>query len=102
MHVIFEFFLGPGQPVWVSDLSNLTVFGLFVSAAGLYKRFNCSEKRCRRIGHLKVEGTTFRTCHHHTTQEVHERLYKRHSEQYPEQHEWLNRPAAETRPASQS
>jgi hypothetical protein len=33
--VIFEFFLGARQPIWVSDLSNLTVFGLFISSQRL-------------------------------------------------------------------
>src|SRR5580692_1027568 len=90
MHVLFEFFLGPGQPIWVSDLSNLTVFGLLATFVGIYRKFNCSEKGCWRIGHERVEGTTFRTCRMHTTRGVHERLSREHSQKYPDQHEFLN------------
>jgi hypothetical protein len=90
MHVVYEFFLGPQQPIWVSDLSNLTVFGLLASVVGLYKRFNCTEKGCWRIGHVRVSGTTFRTCRHHTTREVHDRLHEEHSQKFPEQHALLN------------
>jgi hypothetical protein len=56
----------------------------------MYKRFNCTEKSCWRIGHEKVAGTTFRTCRHHTTREVHDRLHLEHSQKYPDQHEFLN------------
>jgi hypothetical protein len=92
MHVLFEFFLGPGQPLWVSDLSNLTVFGLLATFVGIYRKFNCSEKGCWRIGHEKVEGTTFRTCRLHTTRDVHTRLHVLHSRKYPDQHDFLNAP----------
>jgi hypothetical protein len=90
MHVLYEFLFGPQQPIWVSDLSNLTVFGLLASAVGFYKRFNCTEKGCWRIGHERVQGTTFRTCRHHTTRAVHDRLHLEHAQKYPEQHEILN------------
>jgi hypothetical protein len=79
----------------VSDLSNLTVFGLLASAVGVYKKFNCTEKRCWRLGREKVEGTTFRTCRHHTTREVHDRLHLEHSRKFPEQHDFLNSSKAE-------
>ena len=90
MHVLFEFFLGPQQPIWVSDLSNLTVFGLLVSAVSVYKRVNCTEKGCWRVGHVRVTGTLFRTCRHHTTRSIHERLISEHAEKFPDQHEALN------------
>jgi hypothetical protein len=96
LHVLYEFFFGPQQPIWVSDLSNLTVFGLLASAVGIYKKFNCTEKGCWRIGHEKVDGTTFRTCRHHTTREVHERLHIEHSQKFPDQHETLNAPKTGT------
>ena len=51
------------------------------------RKFNCSEKRCPRIGKHKVEGTTYRTCSKHTTVLVHVRLMDRHAVERPEQHE---------------
>jgi hypothetical protein len=68
------------------------VFGLLASVVGIYKKFNCTEKGCWRIGHEKVDGTTFRTCRHHTTREVHDRLHLEHSQKFREQHEFLNAP----------
>ena len=93
MSWLYQFFLGPRQPIWVSDLSNLTVFALVGSAAGLYKKMNCAEKRCWRIGRHPVTGTGHRTCHHHSTVEVHDRLFAEHAAKHPEQHELLNRKA---------
>lgn len=79
------------QWVWINDLSNLTVFGLLVSIFGLYKHHNCTEKGCWRIGHHTVEGTTYKTCHKHTTENVHMKLFLHHSEKRPEQHALLNK-----------
>jgi hypothetical protein len=90
MHVLYEFFVGPNQPIWVSDLSNLTVFGLLATGVGTYKKLNCTEKGCWRIGKQKVQGTTYRTCHHHTTSLVHDKLALHHSKKHPLQHELLN------------
>jgi len=60
----------------------------------LLRKIHCSEPHCFRPGRHPVEGTTFRTCQKHTTQEVHERLHKVHAEKFPEQHAHLNSGAA--------
>lgn len=94
MHPLWEFFLGPKQPIWVSDLSNLTVFGLVITLAEIYRRHTCKE--CWRPAKHPVEGTSYRTCHKHATCEVHDRLHSEHETKYPEQHQLLNRRKAVT------
>ncbi len=78
------------QPLWVSNLSNLTSITVLGAIIGLYKRFNCNQSRCWRIGRHRVEGTTYRTCAKHTTLEYHTGLQKRHAKKYPKQHEFLS------------
>jgi len=78
------------QPIWVSNVSNLTSITVFGAVIGLYKKFNCNQPKCWRIGHHKVEGTTYRTCSKHTTLEVHSALQKKHAKERPEQHKLLN------------
>jgi len=55
----------------------------------LLRKLHCSEPHCFRPGRHPVKGTTFRTCHKHTTKSVHDRLYELHSVKYPEQHAHL-------------
>jgi hypothetical protein len=90
MHWLYEFVWGSQQPIWVNDISNLTVFGEVAVLGGLYKRFNCSNPRCWRLGRHPVKGTKYRTCHPHATKVVHDALFQHHAEQHPEQHELLN------------
>ncbi|MGH7156849.1 MAG: hypothetical protein ACREGG_01940 [Candidatus Saccharimonadales bacterium] len=77
------------QPTWVSNVSNLTSITVLGVVVGLYKRFNCNQPRCWRIGHHKVDGTTYRTCSKHTTLEYHTALQKQHAVKHPKQHEFL-------------
>jgi hypothetical protein len=78
------------QPAWISNLSNLTSITVFGALVGMYKKFNCSQHGCWRVGHHKVEGTTYRTCGRHVTAEVHQALFERHALKRPEQHRFLN------------
>jgi len=91
MHNLFEWILGPQQPIWISDTSNLTVFGLLVTTVTMIKKRDCTQKGCWRIGIHPVEGTHFRTCHRHATVEIHDRLNAEHGTKYPDQHALLNR-----------
>jgi hypothetical protein len=88
---LYQFFLGPRQPIWVSDLSNLTVFTVPPSMAAFYWHHTCTERWCFRLGHHPVEGTTFKTCRPHAKAEIHDRLFAEHAAKHPEQHELLNR-----------
>jgi hypothetical protein len=80
------------QPTWVSNLSNLTSITVFGFLISLYRRFNCSQKKCWRIGRHKVDGTTYHTCAKHTTLKFHSALQKKHARKRPEQHALLNPP----------
>jgi hypothetical protein len=77
------------QPTWVSNVSNLTSITVLGAVIGLYKRFNCSQKGCWRIGRHQVDGTTYHTCLRHTTIKYHTALQARHAKERPEQHELL-------------
>jgi hypothetical protein len=67
LHAIFHFFgftNASGEPYlfWSgfgSDLAYLSVFGL------AYRRLNCHESSCHRLGLHKVEGTPYVTCKKH-------------------------------------
>jgi len=91
LHWLWELTVGTNQPIWISNLSNLTVFLLLGSAVGIYTHHECREKGCYRLAHHPVEGTTFKTCRPHATVEVHDRLSAEHAKKHPEQHELLNR-----------
>lgn len=66
-HAILHFFgvtNGSGEPylAWSgagSDLAYLSVFAL------AYRRLNCHQDGCKRIGLHKVEGTPYTTCRRH-------------------------------------
>jgi hypothetical protein len=64
-----------------SDLSYLATISI------VYKHFKCVE--CFRIGHIKVEGTHYKTCHHHATISTHDKIQAEHKAKYPEQHKFL-------------
>jgi hypothetical protein len=87
------------QPAWVSNVSNLTAVTVFGALLGLWKRFNCNQRRCWRIGHHRVEGTTYRTCAKHATLRDHTALRERHARERPEQHELMNQPDGTVRAA---
>lgn len=78
------------QPTWISNLSNLTSITIFGALIGFYKRFNCNQAKCWRIGRHKVDGTTYHTCAKHTTIKFHSALQKKHTKERPEQDKLLN------------
>lgn len=91
LRLLYEHTLGPDQPLWVNNGSNLTVFGLIPSTIALYWHHTCSNGKCPRLAHHPVAGTGFRTCHKHSTIEVHDRLHSEHALKHPLHHELLNR-----------
>jgi hypothetical protein len=54
-----------------SDLGEVALLG---AVFGFYKHHNCAVRGCPRIGKHPVERTGYKTCHHHTTQEIHDQL----------------------------
>ena len=71
-----------------SDLGEIAILG---SIVGLYKHHNCAVKGCVRIAHHPVRGTNLKTCHKHATVAIHNKIRKEHKENYPDQHELLNK-----------
>jgi hypothetical protein len=78
------------QPTWVSNVSNLTSITIFGAVISMYRRFNCNQPKCWRIGRHKVAGTTYHTCSKHATIEYHTALQQKHAKERPEQHKLLN------------
>lgn len=54
-------------PLVFSDslLEVLTLLSLLTLAAGGYRKINCHEPWCWRIGRHRVEGTPYIVCHKH-------------------------------------
>ena len=82
---------GPWYAFWsgiggiLERLIELAVIGTLV-----YRHHNCSVRHCMRIARKDVKGTTFRTCHVHTTKEAHDELRRYQETDWPEQHSFLN------------
>ena len=94
-------FLVSNQPLWVSNVSNLTAITILGSLIAVYHRFTCDQPRCARFSHAPVKGTTYRTCRKHTTGEVHQQLHARHAHRHPGAHAHLNvDPSAPAAPAA--
>lgn len=91
LHPIYQYTLGPKQPLWINNGSNLTVVGVIPAALTWIKLRNCRQKGCWRIGFHKVDGTKYKTCHRHATIEVHDQLHADHAQKHPELHKLLNR-----------
>ena len=68
-----------------SDLGEGTIFA---SIWMIYRQHKC--KTCPRIAKHRVEGTSYKTCHKHSTKAHHEFLHRHHEERHPDQHEFLN------------
>ena len=79
------------QPIWISNISNLTSITILGALIGLYKRFDCDKQGCYRIARNNVKGTSYRTCTKHLTAEDHEILQKQHAIRRPVQHRFLNK-----------
>lgn len=69
-----------------SDLGEIALIGSVIT---LYKTHNCNVKRCPRIAHHEVGGTTYKTCNKHATEENHDELHALHKLLHPKQHKFL-------------
>jgi hypothetical protein len=87
MSVAGFYFGFPFGAVWSNLIASALCFALGYAAA--LRKLKCNQPRCYRFGTEKVPGTTFRTCHHHTTAAHHAALYQAHSEKRPDQHQYL-------------
>lgn len=76
---------------WSGFGSDLTEFVIFAGFIKLYRHHNCTIKGCPRIGHHPIDGTPYKTCHKHATPTCHAQLFRQHEQDFPEQHELLNR-----------
>jgi hypothetical protein len=76
---------GPQYLFWSGFFGDLPLL-----AAGFiwYRHHKCAE--CLRYAHLEVQGTHYKTCHKHSTIDLHKRLRRQHLKDYPLQHELLN------------
>lgn len=86
--VLTEMFSWPGGNV----VGNLLASALWALPAWLIllRKLHCAEALCLRPGRFPVQGTTYHTCHRHTTRVVHIALTEKHAAKFPEQHEHLN------------
>jgi hypothetical protein len=91
LRIVYDYTLGPDQPIWINNGSNLTVFAVFGTGLEMARRLNCTQKGCWRLSLHKVVGTKYRTCHKHATVEIHDKLIAEHAAKHPEQHALLNR-----------
>jgi hypothetical protein len=87
------------QPHWLflaytglirTDVPNIIQVSSGIAAIYAIRKFNCTKKGCLRLGIHKVEGTTYRTCRHHLTRDIHRELRTQHAERHPEAHKTIN------------
>lgn len=100
MHELVQFFhyyFAPvGQPWWEGNVYGNLVASALLSGGiiyGFYRKVNCAQKGCWRIGRHPVEGTHYKTCPKHTTEFYHLELQKHHKVKYPEAHAFLAKKA---------
>lgn len=63
LHVLgIDTTMGPWYAFWSGAGSDLAYLGIFLA---VWRHANCHEAKCLRIGHLPVEGTTFKVCRRH-------------------------------------
>jgi hypothetical protein len=67
-----------------SDLGEAAIIGALLNH---YRSHRCAN--CWRLGRHEVEGTHYRTCHRHLTNDDHALLQTRHEVLHPEQHAML-------------
>jgi len=89
---------GPYYGFWSGFGSDLGEVTLVVGVAALYKRYKC--QTCWRLAHHQVEGTHYRVCHHHWTDEDEQRLSDRHLRKFPLQHERAKRQKSTSDPGT--
>lgn len=88
MHILLILFAWPYGIVVGNLIASAITTGLALAYA--MRKLNCSVRRCPRISFHSVQGTTYRTCHHHATVTHHATLVARHVAERPDQHELLN------------
>lgn len=59
---------------------------------GFYRKIECREKHCYRIGHYQVGKTHYKTCVKHTTGKIHRKLIIEHKNKHPKAHKFLSKP----------
>lgn len=74
-----------------SDFPNMIQVASGFAAAYAWRKFICKKSWCARLGKHQVQGTTYKTCSRHCTQDVHELLRKQHAIKRPDQHRFLNK-----------
>ena len=59
-----QYLLGSGGfgTFLIPNITSLGILGV------VYRKINCHEPGCWRIGHLAVEGTPYHSCHRHHTE----------------------------------
>lgn len=85
--------IGRGYQFWSgigSDFSEIAIIGAVLAHI---RHHNCSIPHCPRIAHKKYEikETKQYTCRKHHTQYWHDLLVEQYKEDYPEQHEFINK-----------
>ena len=86
-HILWQMFDWPGGNVLGNLLASAVTGAL--SYMLLLRKLHCAQPGCFRPGRHQVNGTTFHTCHKHTTKPVHDALKARHAAKYPDQHAHL-------------
>ena len=86
------FFAPKGQPWYDGSVYSNLMASALLSVTIIYSFYKMKLKctSCWRPAHHKVEGTHYHTCHVHSTIADHKRLSKRHSKEYPAEHDLLN------------
>jgi hypothetical protein len=56
---------GTWNLLWGGFLSCISEFAILGSLAAAYRKINCHEKGCLRIGHHTVDGTPYKVCRKH-------------------------------------
>ncbi len=74
---------------WSGFGSDIAEFAILGSLLAVYKNHKCAS--CWRIGRVQVEGTPYKTCHKHSTEDSHQAIHKRHSIEFPDQHKLLSK-----------
>lgn len=73
---------------WSGIAGDLVYVGVMIT---VYKKLNCTQSRCWRIGHHPVHGTHYKTCHKHATESYHAKIAQDHLEEFPQQHKFLSK-----------
>jgi hypothetical protein len=87
--MIWQYFQAHYQDNVIAGFINSIVLVLFTWFILIKKMLICKEKWCPRIGHHLVEGTHYKTCPKHTTNEIHTKWQEHHKVKHPGAHAFL-------------